>query len=362
MVVSLAACGSFNKSGGNDEKDSAVYSEDAENALSEKEEGSPSDSGNSSAPADTEPVESVITVGETNTVENFAEFSMFRIMTTDKVTASCMGTSMRTYSLTDDSERIIVDTTFDWTNTSSDYIDIRELMTVTATAADGTVYDECTFSTEAEGMDGVARRDLYLYSEIEPGASARIHCSVPVPQDTENLTIKYTVRNHTFDYDYRLGDIDTSAKELKLGDKLEAECGSLTISDIIYQSTFMPDAIPSMGVTVMGHDPELNTFLAPVMTLTSKADKMLPPDNFVNITAQYTGEYHLYYDSMYPEVAFYEVESLPEVDIPGYTSEIYPGQTYSPIYYLITIQKTSMGQPLTLLISFGGEDYIYRGE
>lgn len=278
-----------------------------------------------------------------NTVENYADFSLFKVQTAKKITASVAGdifyenkTAGETY----------VDIILDLTNTSSETINSNDIIVATATNANGTEYTNCLYAAETNNATYLSQ-----YENIAPLSTVRIHCAVSVPESETNLTLKIVVNSKEFTYDYSLGKTESNAKKVNVGDTIdEADFATLVFNGIKYTDNLLPSNTSGMYSHYKVDNAAANTYLAVEYDITNYMSTNQDCDDFVGIKAVYMDKYTY--------TGFVVVEDEDGKGFSSYES-IAPLSTRH-LYYLIEVPKSVIKNDVTLTLSFNGKEFVYE--
>jgi hypothetical protein len=283
-------------------------------------------------------------LGQVNTVDNYAEFSLFKVYTTKKITASLGGYLF--YECDNDGETF-VDMVLDIQNLSAKDIQCDKLVVATAEGKDGKKYKDCLYVVEQGGGTS-----LDQFEDISPLTSVRLHCGLYIPESETELTLRLKVKGKTYTFDYKLGDVAVDAVELQPGNTLEeADFAKLTFLGTEYTDDLRPSDTSGFYSHYPVDDPA-NTYLVVKMDLTNLLTTEREMDKFVGINILYNGTYS-YKGFMVAE----------DADGKGFSSY----EDMSPLvtrhlYYLIEVPKAVVDSEYTITFSFDGKEYTYTGK
>ena len=133
-----------------------------------------------------------LVLGHTNIIENVAEFTLFKVQTTKKITASLAGDIY--YDNQNDGETY-VDMIFDIKNLKAEDVSSEDFMIASAEGSDGTQYSISLYAVETNNATYVS-----AYENIAPLSSARFHCAFSVPETETSLKINITVGEEKYSY------------------------------------------------------------------------------------------------------------------------------------------------------------------
>lgn len=279
-----------------------------------------------------------------NTVADYADFTLFKVVTGKKITASIAGDI---YYENNNSGETFVDIIVDWTNTSAETISSEDVVIASASNSSGTEYTNCLYAVETNNATYLSQ-----YENIAPLSTVRLHCAISVPETETDLTLKLVAKDKEYTYGYSLGDVASSAKEIKVGDSVEeTDYATLVFNGIEYTD----DLLPSNTSGAYSHyeiDNASNTYLVVKFDVTNYMSSDRDCESFVGIKALYLDKYTY--------TGFVVVE---DDDGKGFSSyeDISPLSTRH-FYYLIEVPKTVIENDVTLTISFNGKEYTYTGK
>lgn len=319
MCLSLCACG------GNTETNTDVENKD-----------------NSSTKVESKGTELIL--ANVNSVSDYADFTLFKVLTAKKITASVAGDI---YFENKNSGETFVDIVLDWTNTSTETISSNDILVASATNSNGTEYTNCLYAVETNNATYLSQ-----YENIAPLSTVRLHCAISVPESETDLTLKLNVNDDEYTYTYSLGDVASNAKEIKVGDTIEEE----DFATLVFNGTeYTDDLLPSNTSGSYRHyevDNTSNTYLVIKCDITNYMSGEKECDTFMGIKASYMDKYTY--------TGFVLVE---DEDGKGFSQygNIAPLATRH-FYYLIEVPKTVTENEVSLTISFNGQEYIYTGK
>lgn len=320
MCLSLCACGGNTSTNSN--------SDEENNSSANKEESKGAE----------------LVLATENNVADYADFTLFKVSTAKKITASVAGDI---YFENKNAGETYIDIILDWTNTSSETISSNDILVATATNANGTEYTNCLYAVETNNATYLSQ-----YENIAPLSTVRLHCAISVPESETELTLKIVVNGKEYTYGYALGEVASSAKEIKVGDTVEeADFATLVFNGIEYTD----DLLPSNTSGSYRHyevDNASNTYLVVKFDITNYMRGDKDCDTFVGVNAVYMDKYTY--------TGFVVVEDEDGKGFGSYES-IAPLSTRH-FYYLIEVPKTVVENEVKLTISFNGDEYIFTGK
>lgn len=285
-----------------------------------------------------------LTLGNQNTVDDYADFTLFKVVTAKKITASIAGDI---YYENNNSGETYVDIIVDYTNTSAEAVSSQDAVVASAKGSNGTGYTNCLYAVETNNATYLSQ-----YESIASLSTVRLHCAISVPESETELALKLVVKGNTYNYNYSLGDTDSSAKEIKVGDAVEnPDYATLLFNGIAYTDDLLPSNTSGF-YTHYQVDNSSNTYLVVKFDITNYSSSSKDCDTFVGVKALYMDKY------TYTGFAVAE-----ESDGAGFSSyeSISPLST-AHLYYLIEVPKTLTENNVTLMISFDGQEYTYTGK
>lgn len=281
-----------------------------------------------------------LVIGEKHTIEGYAEFSLFKIQTTEKIEASVDSTF--SYNASDGNK--YVDLVLDITNLGAETIEAESIVSVTATNASGGNYTCSTFI--AESGNGT---EIDAYATINPLASTRLHCATSVNNAEEAVQLTLTVNGQEYTYDYICSEIVRDAKTIAKGDVLEEEdFAKLEFKGAMYTDDLMPSNTSGF-YTHYQVDSSENTYLVVKMNLTNYQSSGRNLESFVGVKATYMDKYT--YDG------FMVVEESDKAGFDSYC-DLSPLAEHKA-FVLIEVPKTVTENDAVIELSFAGQEYLY---
>lgn len=284
-----------------------------------------------------------LTIGQTYTVKQFAEFTPLKITTTQKITPS-MGGFL--YYDTDSEYETYVDLILQWTNLSENDVPVDQLIKAKAVTDKNKEYEESF--TVAETNNGT---DLDQYIEITPDTTVKLHCAITVPTDADELTLVLSIQNSEFTMHYTLGTTESTATTLSVGDIVDAsdsDNAAITFLGVEYTDDLCPSDTSSIYSHYSVDDPA-DTYLVVRFDITSYRTSEQDCDSFVHVDACFAGKYT--YNG------FIVVEDEDGKGFSGYAN-ISPLSTRH-FYYLFKVPKTVTANEVDLTIVFDEQEYIF---
>lgn len=283
-----------------------------------------------------------LTVGTANSVPGYADFTLFKIYSSKKVTAA-MGGGI--YYENDETGSTYVDVVLDWTNTSTETITNRDLVSAYAVNASGTEYKSCLYVVETDNYTSVSQ-----FENVAPLSKVRLHCGISVPETETALTVVLDVKGQKYTVDYSMGSVQSNAASLSVGQAVEAaDYATMVFNGIEYTDDLMPSNTSGFYTHYPIDDPANNTFLIVKFDITNYQSTDRDCDTFVGVKATYMDKY-TYTGSVV-------VEDEDGEGFSGY-EDIAPLSTRH-FYYMITVPKSVSAESVVLTVSFNGQEYTY---
>jgi len=276
-------------------------------------------------------------LGETVTAEGYAQATLYRIETTQKISAS-VGDTL--YYQNNEEGMTYVDVVLDVVNLGATTKPLG-FAKLTGKSDDGTVYAGSLYAFESgNGYDIV--RDGYM----EINGSYRYHAALVVPDTTKTLDLTLTLGEERYSIAYTVGERVCEVSALAVGDALASADGTqLTLREVTYADRIDPSQAGTY-YTYYSVDDENNTYLAVIFDAIHQTADGKFPDAFVGVTAVYGEEQY---------TGFAAVE---DKNGQGFTTdESVAPQESRLLYCLIEVPKTATEQELTLRITFDQKEY-----
>lgn len=289
----------------------------------------------------TTPKGASLTLSTLNTIENYGEFSLFKVVTTEDIKAPI---HQGLYYESKSENETYVDVVIDWKNLSTQSVREDELFTISAKNEATIQYSDVLYVVETDR--GTSVRQL---EDIAPLTTARIHCGISVPKTETQLTITLKVKNEEYVFEYTVGSIMDSAPELKVDDMIEHHNYAFyTFKGVEYTDDLLP-ADTSRSYNHYQVDNKDNTYLVAKFEFKNLSTDTLNCDEIFGITATYMDKYKYH--------GFVVVE---DEDLRGFSSyESIKPLTTRNFYYLIEVPKSVMEESLRLDIYCNNQEYVY---
>lgn len=284
-----------------------------------------------------------LAVAQENTVEDYADFTLFKVATSKKITASLAGTL---YFENDKEGETYIDIVLDWTNKSTEGINSADLLEAFAIGANGTEYKRCLYAVETNNASYLSQ-----YEHIAPLSTARLHCAISVPESEKELTLMLKINGEVYACKYNLGQKVSSAQQIQPGQTVgDTDFATMEFLGIEYTD----DLLPSNTSGAYSHYPvknATNTYLVVKFDITSYLPSAKDCDAFVGVKATYMDKYTY--------TGFVVVESDDGKRFSSY-DDIDP-LTTRHFYCLIEVPKTVTENEVELTISFGNQEFVFTG-
>ena len=283
-----------------------------------------------------------LSVGQTYTVANYADFTFLKISTTDKITAAM---DDRNYYPVEDKSTTYIDIVLSWNNISDHSMKVQDLITAKATNASGTSYTNSFNVIEIQNATDLSQEATIPSS----GTDARVHCAIAVPRTETVLTLALRIHDQEFTFSYTLGAVASNATPIKIGHSInDPAYASLSFQGVEHTDTVYPSDTEGLYSCYHIDDPA-NTYLVVRFDVTNHTDAAKDCDSFINVTARYADQNH---------TGFVVVENASKNGF-NTKEDITPSILYH-FYYLIEVPKDVTEKPLTLTIFYNGKEYLYN--
>lgn len=278
-------------------------------------------------------------LGETITADGYAELTLYRVETTQKIRAT-LGESLY-YENTEDA-KTYVDMVLDIVYLGTGSQKPASFAQVSATGTDGTVYAASLYAIESNNA-----RDIAKDAFIKPQETNRYHAAVVVPEEETALEFVLTVDGKRYSYAYTMGERVCDTVAAQTGETLTFAEAELTLGEVRYADRVDPSEAAQYA-TYYAVDDETMTYLVVPFTMTNIGDNDQQPQSLFDVTAVYkNGE--LYTGFVVTEDASGQAFCMTDVALT-------PSETRT-VYTLIEVPQTLVDQPLTLRLAFGQTEY-----
>ncbi|MBQ3099981.1 MAG: hypothetical protein IJC50_03215 [Clostridia bacterium] len=282
-----------------------------------------------------------LSVGTPVSVSDYADLTLFKVWTTKKITASLGGGIY--YENSTDGETYI-DVIIDLTNTSAAAVSSEDLLKAYAVGTDGTEYTRCLYAVETNNASYVSQ-----YENIQPLSKVRFHCGISIPESESNVTVVLEIKDKKYSFGYTLGTVNANSTPISAGQTVEAaDFATMVFNGIEYTDDLMPSNTSGFYTHYPIDDPA-NTYLIVKFDITNYQSSDRECDTFVGVKATYMDKY-TYTGSVVVE----------DGDGEGFSAyeDIAPLSTRH-FYYMITVPKSVTSNPVSLTVSFNGQEYTY---
>ncbi len=287
------------------------------------------------------PPETVLQLGTTYS-EPDAEFSLFKIVTSDRVTASMDSSYFYENMLEGE---VFVDVVFDVVNLSSEPLRGNAVMQAVAAAPDGTQFGRVLYAFETNNNTYVMES-----AELAPQTSGRLHCAVSVPETVSELSLRFTVGDEIYTRAYQLHSTVREDLVLELSEPVIADgFATLTLTSFGYADDVLPVNTSGDYRHYPVASPE-NTYLTLYMVIHSHQESAKREDSFVKVKARY------------PDGSTYEgMIVVVDRDGKGFSqgTAVMP-ETDTVCCYLIEVPKAAAEETVELTIVFNGNEYVFN--
>lgn len=287
------------------------------------------------------PKAEVLAVGKSYSVADYADFTLFKIETAEKLAGS-MGSSI-SYKPADGN--VYVDMVLDITNTGTTAVSTDDIVVLTGSTAAGTQYAQVTYAIETDNGTRIS-----TYDNIAPLAKARLHCGLSVPKTETAVSLTLSVNGTLYTYEYTLGVLENNAIALTVGAPVEvADYATMVFKGTEYTDDLLPSNTSGWYTHYEVDDPTSNTYLVAKFDVTNYQSSAKDCDTFVSVKATYMDKYTY--------TGFVVME---DTDGEGFSSygSIDPLATRH-LFFLIEVPKSVSSNPAALTIVFGGQEYSF---
>ncbi|MFI3171372.1 MAG: hypothetical protein R3Y58_03230 [Eubacteriales bacterium] len=285
-----------------------------------------------------------MTLGELNSAEDIADFTLFKISTSNKVTGS-LASGM--YYENNSTDETYIDVVFDYTHLGTEAVNSDDLIIAKAMNGAGTEFTNVLYVVETDNGE-----DVSAYESIAPLSTVRFHCAISVPTSETDLTLSFVIGDKNYIYDYKISEVVSNIETLNVGDEIgDEEFATLLFNGIQYTD----DLLPSNTSGSYSHyqiDGTDNTYLVINFDLTNYQGSAKEASSFVGIKAKYMDKYEY--------TGGIRVEDSDGAGFGSGYENIDPLATRK-CYYLIEVPKSVIENEVELTISFDGKEYMYVG-
>lgn len=293
-------------------------------------------------PVDTVPkTEAVTLTPETEyTVDGVATFSLFKVVTGDKVTATV---DDAIYYENSHEGKTYVDAVFDVKSLKDKAVAPHELLSVVAKGADDAAYSSVLFATET-----AQNTELTQSEAIEPGDAVRLHAAIEVSEAETALTITVSGNTDTtYTLDYTLGETVSCAKEIAVGGTVQSATGNaLTLLGVSFSKEVDPSDTSGYYSYYSTKD-DTTAYVYAEMNVLNNGEEALPVDKAVGMTV------------VYPDKRVFNGFAVIEApDGKGFVTDgvIEPGEV-TKVLYLTEIPTAKKRVEVDVTIAFGTDEH-----
>lgn len=224
-----------------------------------------------------------LVLGETYSVENYADITLIGIEATKKVTASMAGGM---YYEKDEADKTYIDVVFDVTNTNAEAINSEDLMVATATSAGGAEYECSLYVVEVDDMTGVSS-----YEKIDPLSTVRFHAAISVPVSESTFTLAFNLNDSKFSVDFSADTVMKNTIALNVGDVIGNEdYATLEFVGVDFAERIDPSNTNG-GYSYIEVKNSDNTYMVLEFKITNYQSNEKDIDTFVGAKATFMGKY-----------------------------------------------------------------------
>ena len=269
------------------------------------------------------------------------EFSLFKIITGDRVTASMDSSYFYENMLEGE---VFVDVVFDVVNLSSEPLRGSAVMRAVAATPDGTQFGRVLYAFETNNNTYVMES-----AELAPQTRGRLHCAISIPETITELSLRFAVGGDLYTRAYQLHSTVREDIVLELSEPVTSD-GFATIK--LTSFGYKDDVLPVNTSGDYRHYPVANpenTYLTLYMVIHSHQESAKREDSFVKVKARY------------PDGSTYEgMIVVVDRDGKGFSqgTAVMP-DTDTVCCYLIEVPKTAAEETVELTIVFNGNEYVF---
>ena len=280
--------------------------------------------------------DNVLELGKTNTVDDYAEFTLAKIETTSRISSGIDPS----WGYDCDEGKKFVDLTIDYKNLTDENISSEELFTLKATNQDGASYTCNEYFVEEGG-------EIDSYVDVRPMAVTRMHCAITVSENEKNLSISMKIKDDVFTKDYTLNERVVNEIPVAIGDTIEKEnfakieLKNIEFTDAVYPTS--PDYYYYYEVENQG-----NTYLAIKADLTNLKDSGREVEKFMGVKA--------IIEDKYTYTGFVVADEDGGQSLSTY--ETIDPLTTRMVYYLIEVPDSVTDKSVKIIFNFDGKEYV----
>lgn len=279
-----------------------------------------------------------LSLGNAVTVDGVATLALYRVETTQKISAS-LGDTL--YYENNEDGMTYVDVVLDVAELG-DSKKPDTFAKLTGGSDSGKVYAASLYAYESK--DG---RDMVRNGYMMKNGAYRYHAALVVPDTTKTLDLTLAVGDERFSFAYTVGERVCEVTPLNIGDTVTAQDGTqLTLRGLTYADRVDPSQAGTY-YTYYSVDDENTTYLAAVFEVVHTSEEGKAPNALFGATAAY--------DDGACYTGFFAAE---DQNGQGFSTDgmIASGESRL-VYCLIEVPKTATQQALTLRIAFDQKEY-----
>ncbi len=284
----------------------------------------------------------LLEIGDTYKIDDYAEFTPIKISTAKKIMAS-MGTG---YYENDNDGETYVDVVFDVVNIGREVIDSDEFMEAVAVSPSGVEYDEVTYAVETGNMSYMS-----TYEEMIPQTISRFHASISLPETEKELTLEFEINDKKFAVEYNTEREVKKTIPLDVGDAIGDK--NYAIAELL-DYKFIDKVVPTntngfYNYYEVGNTD--NTYLALEFKVTNYQEDEKDIDTFLAARATFKEKYRY---------TGFIVGEEDEQSLTTY-AKIKPLADMK-IYCLIEVPKTVMEEDYEVSVMFNKKEYLFKSK
>lgn len=335
LCSQLAACGGSTGTAAADSASVDATGASAETSQVYGDEGDTVDSGT----VDTEDATQV-SVGTDYSAAGDIEFSLFKIVTSDKLgTVSGSGSYYEA-----DNGTNYVDVVLTLMNNGTEELSVREIEAFFITD-DGTRYDDKLVASE--------ERDDYIvqYGEIKPLSTEKVHIGYRLPTNVTGGNAFFQINGDLFVVAYNAEEEVSNASEIAFGQEIKVEdVASFELLSIKYTADVLPPNTSGFYTHYAVDDPSNDVYYVVYCNLTNDSASDIMSDDMISIRAIFDDKYE------YTPIMALEEKDGTGFDYANITS-ISPMETRKAVF-MFEVPKKTQEMSGKLSIYFYGNEYI----
>ncbi len=280
-------------------------------------------------------------IGEEYTVDNAVNFSLFKVSTGDKVTATI---DDAVYYENSHKGKTYVDVVMDVTNVKDTAVKSHELMSVSAVGKDDVSYTSVLFATEAE-----FGTELVQFEEVAPNETVRLHAAVEVEEIETALVLTIGGDKDTvYKLDYTLGETLSSATDIKIGGTVQTDEGNaLTLVSVSFGGEVNPTNTDGYYSYYSVKD-STTGYVYAEMNILNNTKEPLPVSKAVGMTVAY------------PDGRVFNGFTVVEAeDQKGFvTDAVIEAGKMARVLYLVEIPTAPKRTEVDITVAFGSDEHL----